>query len=216
MRLRWSRPGLMRGRSRRSVPMVDQDRATRREIRGLERLIGRLLDEHGTTLRDEVGVGPIGAATLLCEVADPNRFATESKFSRWCGVGAVALSSGEGPEQPNYHRLDFGGNRRINSVLYMVSVTQGRLHPVARSYLERKRGEGKTRRAARRCHKRQLANRVIRRMWRDQKPNKPQSTKPLDKGASHTTRVGWRGESGHVCVCGCAGAGTPGLSPSGL
>jgi transposase len=150
------------------IPMIDQDRAARREIRALERLIGRLLDEHGTTLREEVGVGPIAAATLLCEVGDPARFASESKFSRWCGVGAVALSSGEGPEQPNYHRLDFGGNRRINSVLYIVSVTQGRHHPDAASYLERKRGEGKTRRAARRSHKRQLANRVIRRMWRDQ------------------------------------------------
>ncbi len=35
--------------------------------------------------------------------------------------------------------------------------------------LARKTGEGKTRREARRAHKRHLANRVIRRMWRDEK-----------------------------------------------
>ena len=150
------------------VPLIDQDRLARREIRRLERLIDQLLDEHGTTLRDEAGVGPIAAGTLLCEVGDPHRFATESKFARWCGVGAVALSSGEGPEQPNHHRLDFGGNHRINSVLYMASVTQARDHPDAVRFLDRKRSEGKTKRSARRAHKRHLANRVIRRMWRDE------------------------------------------------
>ena len=105
---------------------------------------------------------------MVCEVGDPHRFCRESKFARWCGVGAVALSSGEGAEQPNNHRLDFGGNRRINSVLYSASIVQARTHDDARRYLARKATEGKTKRAARRAHKRHLANRVIRRMWRDE------------------------------------------------
>lgn len=150
------------------LPLIDQDRQARREIRRLERLIDQLLDEHGTTLRDEPGIGPIAAATLICEVADPFRFARESKFARWCGTGAVALSSGEGDGEPVKHRLDFRGNRRINSVLYIASVTQQRDRPDARAYIDRKTREGKTRREARRAHKRHLANRVIRRMWRDE------------------------------------------------
>lgn len=150
------------------LPLVDQDRAARREVRRLEAELGRLLDEHGTTLRDEPGIGPIAAATLLVEVGDPFRFARESKFARWCGTGAVALSSGEGAGQPVKHRLDFGGNRRINSVLYIASVTQHRDIDEARAYIERKISEGKTPRAARRAHKRHLANRVIRRMWADE------------------------------------------------
>jgi len=147
---------------------VDQDRVARREIRRLEREIDALLDEHGTTLRDEPGIGPIAAATLVCEVGDPFRFSRESKFARWCGTGAVALSSGEGSGQPVRHRLDFGGNRRINSVLYIASVTQQRDIEEARRYLDRKTAEGKTKREARRAHKRHLTNRVIRRMWRDE------------------------------------------------
>ncbi len=147
---------------------IGQDRTARREIRRLERLIDELADEHGTTLRDETGIGPIAAATLLCEVGDPRRFDRESKFARWCGTGAVALSSGEGAANPVKHRLDFRGNRRINSVLYIASVTQQRSQPEAAAYLARKATEGKTRREARRAHKRQLANRVIRRMWRDE------------------------------------------------
>ena len=53
---------------------AEQDREARREIRRLERRIDDLLDRHGTTLRDEDGIGPISAATLLCEAGDPARF----------------------------------------------------------------------------------------------------------------------------------------------
>lgn len=139
------------------LPLIEQDRTTRRQIRQLER-----------DMRDEPGIGPIAAATLLTEVGDPFRFARESKLARWCGTGAVALSSGEGDGRPVKHRLDFRGNRRINSVLYIVSVTQHRDLEDARLYIDRKLGEGKTRREARRAHKRHLANRVIRRMWTDE------------------------------------------------
>lgn len=150
------------------IPHIEHDRAMRREIRRLERDLDTLLDEHGTTLRDEPGIGTIAAATLLAEVGDPKRFATESKFARWCGTGAVAISSGEGNGLPVRHRLDFRGNRRINSVLHIASVTQHRDQPDARTYIDRKTSEGKTRREARRAHKRHLANRVIRRMWKDE------------------------------------------------
>jgi transposase len=113
------------------------------------------------------------AATLLCEVGAPPRFTTESKFARWCGTGAVALSSGEGSGQPLRHRVDFRGNRTVNSVLYIASITQARDNPGDRADLARKTAEGKTSREARRSHKRHLANRVIRRMWKDERARKP-------------------------------------------
>jgi Transposase IS116/IS110/IS902 family len=125
------------------IPLIDQDRAARRQIRQLERDLDDLLDTPGTTLRDEPGVGPIAAATLLVEVGDPFRFARESKFARWSGTGAVALSSAEGDGLPVRHRLDFGGNRRINSVLYIASVTQQRDQAAARTYIDHKTTEGK-------------------------------------------------------------------------
>jgi transposase len=42
----------------------------------------------------------------------------------------------------------------------MVNVTQGRIHSPARTYLERKQTEGKSRREAIRCLKRQLARTI--------------------------------------------------------
>jgi transposase len=152
----------------RLAEFLAQDRRWRREIKDLERVLAGLLDEHGTTLRDEEGVGVVVAATLLAEVGDPTRFVSEAKFAKWCGTGAIALSSGEGDGSPRRHRLDFGGNRRVNSMIYMASVTQHRYTPAAQEFLARKLTEGKTRREARRAHKRHLANRIIRRMWRDE------------------------------------------------
>jgi transposase len=136
-------------------------------IRTVEVELRRLVRATNSTLRDEVGIDWILAARLLVEVGDPNRFRTESAFARWCGTAAVALSSGEGDGPANRHRLDLGGNRRINSALHIASVVQGRIHPDARAFLTRKRSEGKTPKEARRAHKRKLANRVIRRMWND-------------------------------------------------
>lgn len=50
------------------IPLIAQDRQARREIRQLERVIDELQDYHGTTLRDETGIGPIAAATVLAVV----------------------------------------------------------------------------------------------------------------------------------------------------
>lgn len=59
--------------------------------------------------------------------------------------------------------------RRYRPVkLYIASVTQQRDIDEARTYTDRKISEGKTRREARRAHKRHLANRVIQRMWNDE------------------------------------------------
>jgi transposase len=54
------------------------------------------------------------------------------------------------------HRLDRGGNTQLNAALYRIAITQARYHPPACAYLERERAEGKTRREAIRCLKRQL------------------------------------------------------------
>jgi transposase len=52
------------------------------------------------------------------------------------------------------------GNRQLNCALHRIAITQARIHPPARAYLERKQAEGKSRREALRCLKRQLARTV--------------------------------------------------------
>lgn len=136
-------------------------------IKELDSQVPALLKTLGCTLTVIHGVGVVTAMTLMTEIGDPHRFATEGRFARWCGVAPVALSSGEGDGPPRQHRLDLGGNRRVNSMLHIVHITQARCHPPAQAYMARRETERKTKRAARRAHKRQLANVIIRHMWND-------------------------------------------------
>jgi transposase len=133
----------------------------------LDHKIPALLGRLGCTLTDEYGIAAVGAMELLVEVGDPTRFATEAQFARWCGAAPVAVSSGEGDQAPTHHRLDLAGNRQVNSTLHLMHVTQVRSYPPARDDIAKKRAEHKTKREARRAHKRHLANVVIRRMWAD-------------------------------------------------
>ena len=102
-------------------------------------------------LRDEPGVGAVVAATFLTEVGDPRRGSLPKPSSpRWCGTGAVALSSGEGNGQPARHRLGLRrqptGQQHASTC---ASVTQQRYNDAAQAYLGRKLAEGKTRRRGR-------------------------------------------------------------------
>ena len=138
-----------------------------RRIEDLETRLPVLLKACGSTLTNEVGIGLVSAAELVAQVGDPTRFRSEGAFARWAGVAPVATSSGEAEQEPVRHRLDLLGNRTVNRILYVMSVTQARHDDTGKAFLARKRAEGKTGKEARRAHKRQLANRVIRRMWAD-------------------------------------------------
>ena len=103
------------------------------------------------------GCGAVTAAKLLAEIGPIDRFKSDAQLARHSGVAPLEASSG----RIQRHRLDRGGNRQLNSALYRLAITQARYHPGARAYLERKQAEGKSRREAIRCLKRQLARTVF-------------------------------------------------------
>src|SRR5205085_2469656 len=103
------------------------------------------------------GCGAVSAAKLLGEIGPIERFETDAQLARHAGVAPLEASSGK----QRRHRLDRGGNRQLNCALHRIAITQARVHPPARAYLERKQGEGKSRREALRCLKRQLARVVF-------------------------------------------------------
>src|SRR5512132_3077824 len=132
--------------------------------RSLNRSIGELereLQERTTTIAPRLlalpGCGALSAAKLLCEIGPIDRFRTDAQLARHAGVAPLDASSGKHQR----HRLDRGGNRQLNCALHRIAVTQGRVHAPARAYLERKQQEGKSRREAIRCLKRQLARTVF-------------------------------------------------------
>ena len=127
-----------------------------RRIRALELELSELVADQAPELLDLPGCGALTAAKLVAETAGVERFASDAKLARLAGVAPIPASSGN----RRRHRLDRGGNRQLNCALHRIAVTQGRVHPPAREFLDRKQAEGKSRIEALRCLKRHLARAV--------------------------------------------------------
>jgi transposase len=153
-----------------SMPSSVQVRIARDELARIRELTIAINALHAE-IADRVGVyrpallsmpgcGPLTAAKVIGETAGAQRFATAAKFARITGTAPIPASSGSRTR----HRLNPGGNRQLNAALHRIAVTQIRVHPPARAYLDKKLAEGKTYREALRCLKRQLAGTVWRLM----------------------------------------------------
>jgi transposase len=137
--------------------LVAAIRARTRRIRELERELGTLIAEKAPQLLELRGCGVLTAARIVGDVGDISRFASDSKLARLAGIAPIPVSSG----MRDRHRLDRGGNRKLNCAFHRLAVNQGRLHADARDYLARKQAEGRTRMDALRCLKRYLVRRVF-------------------------------------------------------
>jgi transposase len=113
---------------------------------------------HAPELLELPGCGELTAAKLIAEVAGARRFRSDAQLARHCGCAPLEASSGKRVR----HRLSRRGNRQLNCAFHRIAVTQARVHPAARAYLDRKRAEGKSTREALRCLKRHL----VRSVWR--------------------------------------------------
>jgi transposase len=138
--------------------LVRRCAALRRELEALERELDARVHEHAPELLGLPGCGPLTAAKLVAEIAGVGRFPTDAKLARHAGVAPRPASSGARQRQ----RLDRRGNRQLNCAFHRIAVTQARIHPEARAFLERKRSEGKSNREALRSLKRHLVRRVHR------------------------------------------------------
>jgi transposase len=137
--------------------LVGRCRSLTRTILELERELAAMTAQIAPALLELPGCGALTAAKLLAEIGPIERFQTDAQLARHGGVAPLEASSG----RVRRHRLDRGGNRQLNCALHRIAVTQARVHPAARAYLERKQAEGKSRREAIRCLKRQLARVVF-------------------------------------------------------
>ncbi|MGH8996714.1 MAG: transposase [Acidimicrobiales bacterium] len=129
--------------------------------------LARLVKTAGSSLGGLCGIADRSDAELLVEVGDPRRFAGEASFARFNGTAPLPASSAEGDGQPTRHRLNRGGNRRVNAVLHRMAVTQLQHEPRARAIYDNARTRGHTKKEAMRILKRHLSNVVYRQMMAD-------------------------------------------------
>jgi transposase len=121
------------------------------------------LEEVGTSLTSLAGVGPATAARILGEIGDVRRIRSKAAFAQMAGTAPLPASSGV----TTRHRLNRGGNRKLNHALHLIAINRCRLDEQTKTYVARRLREGKTKREVLRCLKRHLASVVFRQLMVD-------------------------------------------------
>ena len=132
------------------------------KIREVAAIINAAVAEVTTGLTGLHGLGPVGAATILGEVADVRRYRSRHAFAAANGTAPLPASSG----RTTRHRLNRSGTAPESGARRDGDHPDPRRHE-GRAYYLRKRAEGKTGREALRCLERRLSDVVCRTLQED-------------------------------------------------
>jgi transposase len=144
--------------------LVDRCRALNRTITDLEKRIRPLVRSLGPSLLAIPGCGVLSAAKILGETADVGRFPSPAAFARFNGTAPIPVWS----SNTSRFRLNRGGNRRVNTALHMIAVTQLR-GGLGKAYVEKRLAGGNTQTEAVRLLRRRLSDVVFRAMQADER-----------------------------------------------
>ena len=128
------------------------------QAKELKTSIGERARERYGPLTQLCGVNLLTAGTLAGLLGPGRRFRSDAQLAAYAGVAPLEASSAEVVR----HRLNRGGNRRLNAVVYRIALTQLHHSEQARAYVDRRVSEGKTKREARRA----LQRYIIRAIWK--------------------------------------------------
>jgi transposase len=120
--------------------------------------ITRLVAAEAPELLELPGVGAITAAVILTVWSHPGRIRSEAAFAKIAGTAPIPASSGNTVR----HRLNRGGDRRLNRALNTIVLTRMRTDSATRTYIDRCMAEGKTNKEVRCCLKRYFGRQILR------------------------------------------------------
>lgn len=98
------------------------------------------------------------AAIALTAWSYPGRVRSEAAFACLAGVNPIPAS----PGNTTRHRLNRGGDRRLNRALHMATIARMTHDPDTRAYVEKRRAGRRTTKEIRRILKRYLARQIYR------------------------------------------------------
>lgn len=123
------------------------------EAAELEKQIMALVKAWRADLLDQLGVGPIVAATVLCAWSHPGRVHSEAAFAMLAGIAPIPANSGQVTTR---YRLNRSGDRQLNRAIHTIVLARQRHHNKTKAYTARRTAQGKTPREIRRCLKRYI------------------------------------------------------------
>ena len=158
--------------------LVHEIRSIDTRLEAITAKMTEALRDYDSRLLNVDGIGPVLAVRLIGRCGRASRFPNADAFASYAGVAPVEASSGD----RTVHRLSRSGDRKLNSALHLVAVTQVRMrNSVGRRYYDRKITEGKTHKTAMRCLKRKIASHVWRLMLADEQ-QQPNTYRPQPNG----------------------------------
>lgn len=128
------------------------------EIASNKDQLDQVIADHAPALLGLPGVGAVNAAIVLVAWSHPGRIRSDAAFAKLAGSCPIEVSSGNS----HHHRLDRGGDRRLNRALHSIAMTRMRCDETTRAYVERRTHEGQSYRRIRRCLKRYIARELYR------------------------------------------------------
>jgi transposase len=132
-------------------------------LKASKKRIAAAVQASGTSLTNIVGVGPIGAATIIGYTKNVTRFPTRGHYATYNATAPIEVSSAGNTR----HRLNLRGNRILNHAIHIAAVTQLRHDTNGRVYFDKKIAEGKTPKEAIRALKRRISDAVYKSLISD-------------------------------------------------
>jgi transposase len=126
------------------------------QLRDNDEQLKEILEDIAPQLLKPVGVGPVVAAQLIVSYSHHGRCRNEGAFAALGGACPIEASSG----RITRHRLNRGGDRRLNRALYTIALTRAKHDPDTRAFIER-HSRTKTNREIRRILKRYIARQMF-------------------------------------------------------
>ena len=121
------------------------------ELKELDATLDRLTSQSAKRLRNQFGVGPQTAATLIAAARDnPERLRNKAALAALCGASPLQASSGKTAR----HRLNRGGDRPANNALWTIAMVRMRSEPRTQAYVMRRTAQGMSNKEIQRCLKR--------------------------------------------------------------
>ena len=140
--------------------LAARGRVTFEHAEDLAKRIRALAKDRFMPLTELIGVDLLTAGQLAAILGPGRRFEGDAQLAAYAGAAPLEASSAGLVR----HRLNRGGHRQLNWILYRIVLTQAQHSEQARAYLARRRQEGKTTPEAFRALKRYIV-RAIWRLW---------------------------------------------------
>lgn len=141
-----------------SVRLAKQITGLDGDLKANQVQLTKLTTEYVPSLLAMHGVGAVTSAIIMAVWSHPGRIRSEAAFAMIAGTCPIPASSGSTVR----HRLNRGGDRRLNRAINTIALTRMRTDKANREYVERKIAEGRSKREIMRTLKRYITRQIHR------------------------------------------------------